>query len=78
MTPDADSVVFTVPRAAVTDVKSLSDSLVERLHELLERNTEGTLSEVEREALVTLVQMAQFAQIVSMGLGVEPLSPQRP
>jgi hypothetical protein len=36
------------------------------MHDLLERNTEGTLGPGERAELETLVQMAQFAQILAM------------
>jgi len=69
MSSTAESVTLTVPRSAVSDVLSLSAALLDRMHDLLERNTEGTLSPDEREALETLVQMAQFGQIVSMALG---------
>ena len=41
---------------------------LDRLHALLERNTDGGLSPVERSELETLVQMAQFGQILSMAL----------
>ena len=40
------------------------------MHALLERNTDGALSSVEREELETLVQMAQFAQVLSTVLGL--------
>lgn len=71
MTSAAESVTFTVPRAVVGDVQTLSRSLLDRMHELLERNAEGTLSPAESEALETLVQMAQFGQLVSMALGAQ-------
>jgi hypothetical protein len=38
------------------------------MHALLERNTEGTLNATEREELETLVEMAQFAQILAMAV----------
>ena len=41
------------------------------MHELLERNTEGTLTEVERESLETLVQMAQFGQLIASALDAQ-------
>ena len=41
---------------------------MDRMHELLERNTDGTLDAVEREQLETLVEMAQFSQLVSSAL----------
>ncbi len=68
MGPSAEAVTFTLPRSALRDVVALSATLLDRMHGLLERNTEGTLSAVEREELDTLVQMAQFEQIVSTAL----------
>lgn len=47
---------------------SLSAKLTDRMHELLERNTDGALSAIEQAELETLVQMSQFGQIVSMAL----------
>jgi hypothetical protein len=38
------------------------------MHELLERNTDGTLSVNEKSELDTLVRVAQFGQIVSMAM----------
>jgi hypothetical protein len=67
----ADAVTFTLPRSAIPDVVSLSATLLDRMHELLERNTDGALSPVEREELDTLVQMAQFGQIVSTALKLQ-------
>ena len=68
MSAPADSVTVTLPRSAVPDVAALSASLLDRMHALLERNTDGSLSRLEREELETLVQMAQFAQVLSMAL----------
>ena len=45
-----------------------SDTLRDRMHELLERNTNGSLSPTERFELETLTQMAQFSQILAMAL----------
>jgi len=66
-----DSVTLTIPRSAVSDVRSLTGALLDRMHELLERNTEGTLTEVERESLETLVQMAQFGQLIASALDAQ-------
>ena len=63
-----DSVTLTLPRSAVPDVISLSRTLLDRMHELLERNTDGGLSAYEREEVETLVLMAQFGQRLSMAL----------
>ncbi len=62
----AETLVLTIPRAVVPELPALSQGLTERMHALLERNTEGTLSAPEREELETLVEMAQFAQILVM------------
>lgn len=68
MSTPADAITLTVPRSAVPDFRALSGSLLDRMHELLERNTDGTLDAVEREQLETLVEMAQFSQLVSSAL----------
>jgi hypothetical protein len=61
-------VTLTLPRSAVGDFVALSASLLDRMHELLERGSDDGLSAVQREELETLVQMAHFGQIVSMAL----------
>ena len=66
MNSSADTVILTFPRAIVSELPTLSRSLTDRMHILLERNTEGVLSTEEREELETLVEMAQFAQLVAM------------
>ena len=66
----AETVTLTLPRSAIPDVIQLSESLLDRMHGLLERNTDGALSTIEREELDTLVKMAQFGQIVSMALNL--------
>jgi hypothetical protein len=68
MTPTADPVTFSVPRTILSDIVRLSADLIDRMHELLERNTDGKLNATERRELETLVQMAEFGQIVSMAL----------
>ncbi len=68
MSQAAESVTVTLPRAAVGDVLALSDALTDRMHELLERNTDGNLTAVERAELETLVKVSQFGQILSMAL----------
>ena len=64
----AESVTIQVPRSLIDEIPSLTDDLVERMHELLERNTDGKITLPERAQLETLVQMAQFSQIFSMAL----------
>ncbi|QOV89197.1 hypothetical protein [Humisphaera borealis] len=59
---------FSVPRKVLSDIAVLSDELTDRMHELLERNTDGLLSEIERKELNTLVNVAQFGQIIALAL----------
>ncbi len=65
----SESVTVTLPRTAVGGVLSLSKALLDHMHELLERNTDGALSPFEREELEALVEMAQFGQVFSTALG---------
>jgi hypothetical protein len=74
MVQAADPVTFSVPREVLIDIKRLSGDLVDRMHELLERNAEGELQGNEAAELQTLVRMAQFSQIVSVALE-PPVSP---
>ncbi len=67
-----DIVTITLPRSIMPELPSFAKALNDRMHDLLERNTEGTLSESERAELESLVQMAQFAQILSMATQQPP------
>ena len=62
----ADAVTLTLPRSMLPELPALARSLNDRMHALLERNTEGTLVETERAELETLVQVAQIVQILAM------------
>jgi hypothetical protein len=64
----ADPVTISVPRRVLTDIVQLSTELTDRMHELLERNTDGQLSPIEKSELAALVRVAEFGQIVSMAL----------
>ena len=69
MTHVADPVTISVPRRVLSDIVQLSAELTERMHELLERNTDARLGPVEKAELETLVRIAEFGQIVSMAVG---------
>lgn len=71
-----ESVTLTFPRSVVSDVCALSGSLLDRMHDLLERNTEDTLTDIERESLETLVQMAQFGQLIATALDAHAEAPE--
>jgi hypothetical protein len=63
-----DSIVISVPRKIAADVSRMSDDLAVRMHDLLERNTDGALSATERAELETLVRIAEFGQLVSLAI----------
>ena len=64
----SDPITFSVPRGVLSDIVELSGELTDRMHELLERNTDGQLGPTEKSELEMLVRMAEFGQIVSMAL----------
>lgn len=68
MSDATETIVVTLPRSVVPELPSLSRGLTDRMHSLLERNTEGGLTAIEREELETLVEMAYFAQILTMAV----------
>jgi len=68
MIQSADPITFSMPRNVATDIVQLSADLTDRMHELLERNTDGNLQPAEKAELETLVRMAQFGEIVSMAI----------
>lgn len=60
-----ETITITLPRHVVEQISSPSTALLGRMHELLERNAEGSLTPLEQEHLETLVLLVQFSQIVS-------------
>jgi hypothetical protein len=67
--PDlADPITVSVPRRMLADIVQLSADLTDRMHELLERNTDGNLGDLEKSELDALVRMAEFGQVVSMAI----------
>jgi len=68
MSAIADPITLTLARSQLEGIQQLSSDLVERMHELLEKNTEGEITELEKSELETLVRISQFSQIVSMAL----------
>lgn len=65
MAASPDTLVLTIPRSVASELPALSRSLVDRMHALLERNTDGALGATEREEVATLVEMAQFAELLA-------------
>jgi hypothetical protein len=59
-------ITLTIPEHIARELPQVSAEINDRMHELLERNTDGTLSALERRELETLVRMAHFGQILSL------------
>jgi hypothetical protein len=68
MTQAADPIVISVPRAVLSDMSHMPADLIDRMHELLEHNTDGTSSPTEEADLNALVRMAQLSEIASLAL----------
>ena len=68
MSRTTEAITLIFPSDAISGILSLSASLTDRMHALLERNTDGNLSDIEKSELETLVQIAQFGQMVSTAL----------
>lgn len=64
----ADPVTLSLPRQVLTDLATLTDEMTDRMHALLERNTDGQLDEVELRELEFLTSVAQFGQIIALAL----------
>lgn len=65
-----DPVTVTLPRSTDGGILAFSSELTDRMHGLLELNTDGRLTSFEKLELETLVQMAHFGQIVSIAVSV--------
>jgi hypothetical protein len=68
MVKEADPITFSVPRTVLTEIIELTADLNDRMHELLERNTNGQLGPTEKTELEMLVRIAAIGQIVSTAL----------
>jgi hypothetical protein len=64
----ADAITLTFPANVASTIPTMAGRLLDRMHELLERNTEGKLSATEREELEGLVGMAEFAQVLAAAI----------
>jgi hypothetical protein len=63
-----DNVTVTIPRPLLAGLARVTASLTERMHELLEKNTENIISEAEKKELESLVRLSQLDQIVTLAL----------
>ena len=63
-----DNITITIPRPVLAGLSGISASFTNRMHELLEKNSEGTISAGERRDLELLVRVAQLDQVVTLAL----------
>lgn len=68
----ASAITVTLPASMAGEVPVMAQRLVDRMHQLLERNTEGTLNPLEKDELAALVDMAEFAQVLATALHQVP------
>jgi hypothetical protein len=74
MVQATDPTTISVPRILLAEIANVSDDQIDRMHELLEKNTDGKLTPIEKTELEALVGIAELAQFASMALE----SPSRP
>jgi hypothetical protein len=63
-----DPIIISVPRAVLSAIAELPTELNDRMHQLLETNTEGNLRSFQKAELEGLVRIAQLGQIAAMAL----------
>ena len=64
----ADPITVSVPRDILADIVEVSAGLADRMHELLERNTDGALTPTETSELESIVRIAELGQIATLAL----------
>jgi hypothetical protein len=55
-----------LPRSFANQMSVISSQLTDRMHELLERNTDGALTEPEKQELEAIVNLAHMSEFFSM------------
>jgi hypothetical protein len=68
MVQASDSVTISVPRMVLTSIVDLSSEMTDRMHQLLEKNTDGDLRSHEKAELESLVRIAELGQIAALAL----------
>ena len=61
-----DTATHPAPRSALPDVPPLPAAVLDRMHDLLERNTDAPLAGVERDELEILIALVQSDQIARL------------
>jgi hypothetical protein len=70
----ADPISLMMPRALASEIIELSSDLTDRMHELLERNTDDLLTPVEKAELRKLVSITEIGQIVAAAMQLKSAS----
>ena len=65
---NADNDTVAIPRPILAGLSGVSASFTERMHELLEKNSEGTIGVSEKRELEVLVRVAKIDQVVTLAL----------
>jgi hypothetical protein len=60
-----DPVTISVPRKILASIVELSSEMTDRMHQLLEKNTDGDLGAHEKAELESLVRIAELGQITA-------------
>jgi hypothetical protein len=63
-----DNITLTLPRPILAGLSGVSASFADRMHGLLDKNSDGTISAQEKSELEALVRIAQLDQIVTLAL----------
>jgi len=66
MSDTRESITLTIPQSVAAELSKRAAGWNDRMHELLERNTDGALNAPEHRELEALVLLDQFAQILAM------------
>ncbi len=64
-----DPVTVILPRSTVGGILSLSSELTDRMHGLMELNTDGRLTSFEKLELETVFQMTHFGRSLAAAFG---------
>lgn len=61
-------ITVTLPANIASEFHVMAERLVDRMHELLELNTDGRLNDLQKDELRSLVEMAEFAQVFATAI----------
>ena len=65
---DSTNVTFSLDRRAADHITRMSPAMADRMHHLLERNTDGDLNPIEHAELEALVELAQVKHLLTLAI----------